>query len=67
VLTERVEQGKEGECTQRMQIAWLLLGLAVAGPWLALGGPKPTDLNSVLLTMGCIIVCIQFMALKILQ
>jgi len=34
-----VGQGEVGGCTWRVQKAWLLLGLAVESPWLALGGP----------------------------
>jgi len=34
-----VGQGEVGWCTQRVQTAWLLLGLAVQRPWSALGGP----------------------------
>jgi len=31
--------GEMGGCTQGVQTAWLLLGLIVERPWLALGGP----------------------------
>ena len=36
--TERVGQGEVGGVTRRVLWTWQLLGLAVKGPWLALGG-----------------------------
>jgi len=38
-LAERVGQREVGECNQKVQIAWLLLGLAVESTCSALGGP----------------------------
>lgn len=39
VSAERVEQGEVGGVTHRVLCTWQLLGLAVKGLWLALGGP----------------------------
>ena len=36
---ERVGQGEVGRVTRRVACTWWLLGLAVKGPWLGLGGP----------------------------
>ena len=36
---ERVGKGEVGGCTQRVQAAWLRLGLSLEATWLALGGP----------------------------
>ena len=41
VLAERAGQGEVGWFTDRVQTAWLCLGLALERPWLALGGPFP--------------------------
>jgi len=39
VPAERVGQGEVGRFQPWAQMMWLLLGLAVENPWLALGGP----------------------------
>ena len=39
VLAERVGQGEVGGVTRRVLCTWQLLGLAIKGPWLALGRP----------------------------
>ena len=39
VSAERVGQEEVGGFTHRVQCTWQLLGLAIKGPWLPLGGP----------------------------
>ena len=39
VSAERVGQREVGGVTRRVTYTWWLLGLAVKGPWLGLGGP----------------------------
>ena len=36
-------QGDEGRVTHRVTCTWWLLGLAIKGPWLGLGGPCCMD------------------------
>ena len=41
-LAERIGEGEVGGVTHTVLCTWRLLGLAVKGPWLALGGPVLT-------------------------
>ena len=43
VQAEMVGHWEVGGCTWRVQTAWLLLGLAIERPWLALGGPTLSE------------------------
>ena len=62
---ERAGQGEMGGCTQRVQTAWLLLGLATESPWLALGGPFLSSFTNTLRKRSSGHVGLPFLAVKL--